>query len=565
MRLILKLAIATVMATGAAVGFSLATDANDNSAKLAQNIEAHSSFILRGASVTDMVSAVERVGGEVTRHLDLIEAIAAKLTFTQLHGLAQIDRSIRAFEDAAVRSAGRKVTSTVGNASNKLVDDSYYPTQIGADILHMEGYRGQNVGVAVLDSGIWSTGRLTNDTANKLRLVGSFSVYKGNSDADESGHGTHLASIIASADLSSAMNYSGVAPDVDLINVRAFDANGNGTYADVIWALEWIIANKDALNIRVLNLSFSASPQSWYWEDPLNLAVMAAWDAGIVVVTSAGNKGESGPMSVGVPGNVPYVITVGAMTDNFTPLDPSDDRLAKFSSVGPTHEGFVKPEVVAPGGHMQGIMDADYHKIALDYPEFADPGKDIFSMSGTSQAAAVVSAAAALILQNEPYLTPDQVKCKLMSTARPAVDETGAAAYSIFEQGAGMINAYDAVHGGLYDCANNGLDIKADIAGEQHFGGLANRDADGNYYVMGLDGYLWDASSLTADGYLWGVTSLSSNGYLWGNATSFNIDGYLWTASYDSLLSTSGYLWGVTSVATWVEDIASLNTWIDEN
>jgi hypothetical protein len=62
-------------------------------------------------------------------------------------------------------------------------------------------------------------------------------------------------------------------------------------------------------------------------------------------------------MTIGVPGNNPYVITVGAMSDNYTPADPADDILASFSTAGPTVEGFVKPDLVAPGGHM--VLAAD--------------------------------------------------------------------------------------------------------------------------------------------------------------------------------------------------------------
>ena len=101
-------------------------------------------------------------------------------------------------------------------------------------------------------------------------------------------------------------------------------------------------------------MSFGAQPESYYWDDPLNQAVMAAWRAGIVVVAASGNEGPD-PMTVDVPGNVPYVVTVGALTDNYTPYDGSDDRLASFSSTGPTFEGFVKPEMVAPGGHIAGV------------------------------------------------------------------------------------------------------------------------------------------------------------------------------------------------------------------
>ena len=119
--------------------------------------------------------------------------------------------------------------------------------------------------------------------------------------------------------------------------------------------MEWIIANRETYDIRVLNLSLSAPAQSHYWDDPLNQAVMAAWEAGIVVVASAGNLGPD-PMTIGVPGNIPYVITVGAMTDSYTPNDFTDDKLASFSSAGPTHEGFVKPEIVAPGGHLRAYV-----------------------------------------------------------------------------------------------------------------------------------------------------------------------------------------------------------------
>src|SRR6185295_18394967 len=138
------------------------------------------------------------------------------------------------------------------------------------------------------------------------------------------------------------------------------------------------------------------------------------------------------PRTITVPGNVPYVITVGAMTDNFTPANPADDRLASFSSAGPTYEGFVKPEVVAPGGHIWSLMPTSA-RIAQEHPSYQNDG-DYFTMSGTSQAAAVTSGVVALLLQAQPGLTPDQVKCKLLVSSRPAVDPNGSVAYSVFQQ-----------------------------------------------------------------------------------------------------------------------------------
>ncbi len=100
---------------------------------------------------------------------------------------------------------------------------------------------------------------------------------------------------------------------------------------------------------------------------------MAAWKAGIVVVVSAGNSGPD-PMTVEVPGNVPYVITVGALTDNNTPYNGTGRQAARqFSSTGPTFEGFVKPEIVSPGGHIAASMSSSSYLANID-PDSMAPG-----------------------------------------------------------------------------------------------------------------------------------------------------------------------------------------------
>src|SRR5262249_2049888 len=155
-------------------------------------------------------------------------------------------------------------------------------------------------------------------------------------------------------------------------SIKAFDANGRGTYSSVIQGISWAIANKTLYAIRVLNLSFGAQPQAHYWEDPLDQAVMQAWQAGIVVVASAGNTGP-GPQTMTETANVPYVITGGAMTDNYPPNNPADDHLASFSAAGPTYEGFVKPDVIAPGGHLWSLMPT-YAQIAQEHPTYQNDG-----------------------------------------------------------------------------------------------------------------------------------------------------------------------------------------------
>ena len=290
--------------------------------------------------------------------------------------------------------------------------------------------------------------------------------------------------------------FNGIAPNADLVVLRAFDEEGKSTYANVIRALDWALSHRDTYNIRVLNLSFSASPQSYYWDDPLNQAVMAAWQADIVVVASAGNKGPDA-MTIGVPGNVPYVITVGAMTDSFTPGDSSDDTLASFSSAGPTVEGFVKPDLVAPGGHVRGLMKKE-HWLPKLREQFHD-GDGYYTMSGTSQSAAVVTGVVALMLQADPALSPDDVKCRLMASAQGARNADGSPRYSILQQGSGLVDAYEAVYSTVLGCANRGLDIAMDITDEKHYAGLVRRDEAGNYYLEVIEGQsmLW-GDSLTA-------------------------------------------------------------------
>ena len=71
-----------------------------------------------------------------------------------------------------------------------------------------------------------------------------------------------------------------------------------------------------------------------------------------------------------------------------------------------------------------------------------------------------------------------------MSGARPAVNANGSLAYTVFQQGAGLVNAHDSVYSTASGCANQGLNIRLDLAGLQHYGGRANEDSNGNFYIM---------------------------------------------------------------------------------
>ncbi|MGB5548899.1 MAG: S8 family peptidase, partial [Thermoanaerobaculia bacterium] len=385
--------------------------------------ESPSAMIVQGQDVEMVRRLVVKVGGTVTHELGIIHAVGGQLTPTQRTALVELDPDLRIFEDSTVETSA-KGGNGKGKGKGPYKTQSSLTSLIDADLLHQEGITGSGVTIAVLDTGMWGDDPIAQDSQGRDRILAVFNASTNEGShagtADKSGHGTHVTSLMANSKPNGTGDFNGVAPDVDLISIQAFDAVGHGTYADVIRGIDWAVANKNLYGIRVLNLSFSAPPQSYYWDDPLNQAVMAAWRSGIVVVASAGNTGPD-PMTVGVPGNVPYIITVGAMSDNFTPDDRTDDILASFSSVGPTYEAFVKPEIVAPGGHLLGSMQRKV-KIAKQHPDFHDGGS-YFTMSGTSQATAVVSGVAALMLQADPSMTPDDVKCRLMASARPAVND----------------------------------------------------------------------------------------------------------------------------------------------
>jgi serine protease AprX len=264
--------------------------------------------------------------------------------------------------------------------------------------------------IAVVDSGI-DAGRA--DFGGRVLGQASFVSSGTNSTGDGYGHGTFVAGIAAGG----ADNLAGVAPSANLVSLDVMNDAGEATVADVIAACDWILANKDAYNIRVANFSLHAASRASVFFDPLDQAVERLWLSGVVVVAASGNYAVDGAES-GVsfaPGNDPFVITVGASDVNGT-LDTSDDTGAPFSAWGYTPDGFAKPDLVAPGRYLVGPVPADAALIA-ERPDHV-LGGDTMELSGTSFAAPQVAGAAAMILARHPAWTPDQVKGALVDTAR---------------------------------------------------------------------------------------------------------------------------------------------------
>jgi serine protease AprX len=304
---------------------------------------------------------------------------------------------------------------------------------IGADRLHKAGLTGSGIGVALIDTGVVPVDGLSRSNivnGPDLSLEGQTPELR---YADMYGHGTHLAGIIAGTP--DGNGFGGVAPGATLTSVKVGGAGGIVDVSQVIAAIDWVVehrADDPAHPVRVLNLSYGTDSVQDYQVDPLTHAVENAWHAGIVVVVAGGNDGVTAPRLTD-PAVDPYVIAVGAADSGGT-VKTGDDTVADFSSRG---DASRRVDLVAPGRSVVSLRDPGAYA-DTEFPS-ARVGDKLFKGSGTSQAAAVVSGAVALLLQQRPDLRPDQVKALLTGTAAtlPKADAAG--------RGAGELDVAGAV------------------------------------------------------------------------------------------------------------------------
>ncbi|WP_085296731.1 S8 family peptidase [Cognaticolwellia mytili] len=519
------------------------------------------SYIISAKNFILLKNNLKELGATPTHELKIIDSFAVELTVEQL-------KSLQEKQEIKVSTNHKVELSGLGIGQRRWQPKSVVTEQVDATYVHRTGNFGGGVTIGFLDTGLDQLPGMSVDLNGQDKAWGTYDAINNvisNNGIEENGHGTHVASIATNSDFDIDGRIYGVAPNASHVGIKAFDSEGKATYADVIRGIDWALQVKDQINLRVLNMSFGGPVRSNYWDDPLNRAVMKLWQAGIVVVASAGNSGPD-PMTIGVPGNVPYIITVGAMTDDYTAFSYNDDKVASFSAAGPTPEGFVKPDVIAPGGHISGLMSFD-SQIVSEHPEYHDGGR-YFEMSGTSQSAAVVSGVIALLLAEEPLLTPDQVKCRILDGAYQARNNDGSLRYSVFQQGAGLVSAYYALASTENDCANTNLDIEKDLNGEVHYSGPANINDDGNFYVEGLgDEYVWrlDDPQLDGSALTWQMSATES-GSQWNDMAStdallwrynFETDALLWRYSFE----TDALLWRYSLADNEIATI-NINNWV---
>ncbi|SMO76070.1 S8 family peptidase [Melghirimyces algeriensis] len=332
---------------------------------------------------------------QVSGEFKLLKGFYGKVNPKTIHELTAqkgvyrvyFDREVRAYLDIARKSSG------VGEAQAK-------------------GLTGKDVTVAVIDTGVHPHKDLMEPDS---RIIAFSDLVSGKEDPyDDQGHGTHCAGDIAGNGFLSEGLYAGPATEAKVVGVKVLDHQGSGRLSTVIKGVEWCVEHRDQYGIRVLSLSLGAPAFESYRDDPLAQAVETAWHKGIVVCVAAGNEGPY-PGTISTPGIAPSVITIGSADDHNT-LEREDDEKAPYSSRGPTLDRLVKPDIYAPGTNIISLSVPD-SPIERQLPENR-VGEHYISLSGTSMATPFCAGVAALLLEANPLLSPNDVKSILMHTAQ---------------------------------------------------------------------------------------------------------------------------------------------------
>jgi len=464
------------------------------------------------------------VGGQVLEDLGVADAVLATLNPVEVL-LLDLLPGVVLTPDVTV-----SVQST-GSSAPSRAPAAVFPEETGATQLWGKGDTGAGVNVAVLDTGIDPLPDLSGRLVGGVDLSGG-----GNAFSDQYGHGTFVAGLIASDGASSRDAYMGEAPGAGLVSVKVAGSNGDTDLATVIDGVGWAVSHARSMHIGVLNMSLGYQPFTSTSVNPLDMAVEKAWNAGIVVVTSAGNAGPFDGTILS-PGDDPLVITVGALDDLGT-TNPSDDTMPSFSSVGPTNpNGYFKPDLVASGRSVVSLR-APGSTVDTQNP-LARIGSSNFVGTGTSFSTAITSGAAALVLAAHPTDTPNGVKAALLASTSPGpvgnpfVDGHGAlnVVAAVAKSGVRLQQSYGR---GSTGTANLGSSWAESSWNPSNWSGLSSVASTAP--LPGLSGLAWSGSSW--NGSAW--DHLAWNGSAWDHLAW---NGSSWTGSAWDHLAWNGSAW----------------------
>lgn len=343
------------------------------------------------------------------RSLGLVDAAALRLTRDQVLGLARAGIVATIEPDEEMVAWGAPELQWFG-VSGARTDFGFTGDGDG----NPDTFTAADNTIAIIDSGI-DSGHVE---LNGGKVIGWVDFVNGRAAPyDDVGHGTHVASIAAGKQVGSG---GGVAPGAALVGVKVLDSRGSASMSRVSQGIDWCVRNSAAYGIRVINISLGSSGSS-DGTDVVSRSVDAAAAAGITVVVAAGNEGPQ-TRTVGSPAAARGAIAVGAAADP----DTGGVYVPSWSSRGPSADGRVKPDIVAPGVNISAAK--------------ANTTNGYVTYSGTSMATPFVAGVVALMLQASPALTPAGIYDDLTQTARD-VGPTGPDS----DYGYGLLDAYAAL------------------------------------------------------------------------------------------------------------------------
>ncbi len=527
----------------------------------------------RPGTVTDVASAVERLGGRVTARLSATDTVLATVAGSRLPLVGAVPGVREVTRDGRVQLSDKAWTPDGDPFSLFKVDTiTGAIAAFGKDDANHQKITGKGIGVALIDSGISPVKGING--AGKV-IDGPDLSFESQSASlrhlDTFGHGTHMAGIIAGRDPEVApgkendnKHLVGMAPDATLINVKVAAADGAVDVSQVLAGIDWVVTHHadPGLNIRVLNLSFGTDSVQSEQLDPLSHAVESAWRAGIVVVVAAGNDGVT-HARVSMPAANPYVVSVGAADSNGTD-GKADDLVAAFSTGG---NATRHPDLLALGRSIASLRDPNSY-VDVNNPTGlipSDTSQRYFRGSGTSQATAVVSGAVALLLQQRPGLTPDQVKALLTGTAARLDARKAPLSQNPLAQGAGELDLQKALDtptppgGGQTWAASTGTGSLEAARGTAFVADpTTGSELHGEQDVMGRswNAAAWSRSASTGTAWSGGTW----NGQVW---TGAGFTGTTWDAVTLSGTDWAGTAWSVqaTDQAAWTSAGWSSRSW----
>lgn len=491
---------------------------------------------------------VRAIGGAVKTQIEVIGGFTATIPAAAFSNLAADPAVAAVTPDIPVALHGRFGEALEASTQNGSM--AHVAQTVGAESFWGAGYTGQGVTVALIDSGTVPVTGLTNGTV----INGLDISFDSQSDTfrhlDTFGHGTHMAGIIAGRDQTGNQAiravdpryFDGIAPHARILSVKVASYDGAVDVSQVLAAIDWVVQHRDdnGMNVRILNLSFGTTPTQSAVLDPLSHAVEQAWKKGIVVVAAVGNDGNG--VAVRNPAVNPYVIAVGAANTQGT-LGRLDDTVATFSNCTPSGRSV---DLLAPGVSIVSLRSPNGFA-DLSYPS-ARVGERFFKGTGTSQSTAVVSGAAALIIQKYPSATPDQVKALLMSGAQRITKGNSRC------EGAGLIDL------------ERSMDTPLPIALQNHGSSTGVGTLEG---ARGTDHLTNDGVTLTGEidifgkpfsTVIWAPASAAGSSWSGGTWSGSSWSGSSWSGSSWSGSSWSGSSW---SGSSWSGSSWSGSSWSD--